>query len=136
RPPRTSSTHRRALAAVLLLGALFTPVAAEAQPAGKVYRVGILGEKASDSSEARLWQGFRAELGKRGWIEGQNIQIESRWADGNSARLPELAADLVRLRMDVIVTRGSIYVQAAKTATSSIPIVFTIHADPILTGHG
>jgi len=100
-----------------------------------VYRVGILGEKASDSSEARLWQGFRAELGKRGWIEGQHIQIESRWAEGNSARLPELAADLVRLRMDVIVTRGSIYVQAAKTATSSIPIVFTIHADPILTGH-
>ncbi len=100
-----------------------------------MYRVGILGEKASDSSEARLWQGFRAELGKRGWIEGQNIQIESRWAEGNSARLPELAADLVRLRMDVIVTRGSIYVQAAKTATSSIPIVFTIHADPILTGH-
>jgi putative ABC transport system substrate-binding protein len=100
-----------------------------------VYRVGILGEKASDPSEARLWQGFRQELGQRGWIEGQNLQIESRWAEGNSARLPELAADLVRLRMDVIVTRGSIFVQAAKTATSTIPIVFTIHADPILTGH-
>ena len=68
-------------------------------------------------------------------IEGQNVLIESRWADGNAARLPALAADLVRLRMDVIVTRGSIYVQAAKTATSPIPIVFTMHADPVRTGH-
>ena len=104
-------------------------------PAGKLYRIGILGESAADASEARLWRGFRQELGTRGWIEGRNVLIESRWAEGSSARLPELAADLVRLRMDVIVTRGSIFVQAAKTATSSIPIVFTMHADPIRTGH-
>ena len=108
---------------------------AEAQPAGKVYRVGILGETASDSSEARRWQAFRLELRNRGWIEGENILIEPRWAEGNSARLPELAADLVRLKVDVIVTRGSTYVQAARTATSSIPIVFTMHSDPVRTGH-
>ena len=78
---------------------LATPLAARAQQAGKVYRVGILGEKASDPSEARLWQAFRLELGKRGWIEGKNILIESRWAEGNSARIPELTADLVRLRV-------------------------------------
>jgi putative ABC transport system substrate-binding protein len=118
------------------LGAvLAAPLAAGAQPAGKVYRIGILGAKASDSSEARLWQGFREELAKRGWIEGRNVLIESRWAEGNAAPLLELAADLVRLRMDVIVTRGSIFVQAAKSATSSIPIVFTMHADPIRAGH-
>ena len=122
------------LAGILVFALVAASFAAEA-PAGKVYRIGILGEKASDPSEARLWQAFRVELGKRGWIEGKNILIESRWAEGNSARLSELAADLVRLRMDLIVTRGSIYVQAAKTATSSVPIVFTMHADPIRTGH-
>jgi ABC-type uncharacterized transport system substrate-binding protein len=126
---------RRCFLVTSLAGALAAPFASEAQQPGKVYRIGILGEKASDPSEVCLWQGFREELGKRGWIEGRNILIESRWAEGNAARLPELAADLVRLRMDVIVTRGSIFVQAAKTATSSIPIVFTMHADPIRTGH-
>jgi putative ABC transport system substrate-binding protein len=122
------------LAGILVFALVAASLAAEAPP-GKVYRIGILGQMASDPSEARLWHAFREELEKRGWIEGRNILIESRWTEGNSARLPELAADLVRLRMDLIVTRGSIFVQAAKTATSSIPIVFTIHADPIRTGH-
>ena len=126
---------RRRFLQTSLAGALAASHAAGAQPAGTVYRVGILGLKASDPSEARLWQVLRAELGGRGWIEGKNIQIEYRWAEGNPAQLPELAADLVRLRVDVIVTRGSIFVQAAKTATSSIPIVFTMHADPVQTGH-
>ena len=127
--------ERRTFMTLVSGGLVAAALAAEAQPAGKVYRIGILGEKSSDPSEARLWQAFRLELGKRGWIEGKNILIESRWAEGNSARIPELAADLVRLRVDLIVTRGSIYVQGAKTATSSIPIVFTMHADPIRTGH-
>ena len=114
---------------------LAAPLAVEAQQAGKVYRVGILGEKASDPWEARLWQAFRLGLRELGWIEGGNILIESRWAEGNSARLPQLAADLVRLKVDLIVTRGSTYVQGARKATSSIPIVFTMHADPVETGH-
>ena len=122
------------LTGILAFALVAASLAAQA-PAGKVYRIGILGASAADLSEARLWQGLRQELGTRGWIEGRNVLIESRWAEGNAARLPELAADLVRLRMDVIVTRGSIFVQAAKTATSSIPIVFTMHADPIRTGH-
>src|SRR5258706_3155903 len=108
---------------------------AEAQQPGKVYRVGILTNKASDPAEARLWQAFRSGLRERGWIEGQNILIEFRAAEGNTARLPELAADLVRLKVDLIVARASIYVQPAKAATSSIPIVFLIHADPVGTGH-
>jgi putative tryptophan/tyrosine transport system substrate-binding protein len=127
--------RRIGLAVVLAVGLALAPLAAEAQSAGRVYRVGILGEAASDPSEARLWQAFRSGMRERGWIEGQNILIESRWAEGNSARLPQLAADLVRLKVDLIVTRGSIYTQGARTATSSIPIVFTMHADPEKTGH-
>jgi putative tryptophan/tyrosine transport system substrate-binding protein len=121
--------------AVVFVLSLITPLRSEAQLAGKVYRVGILGESAEDPSEARLWQAFRSGLKERGWIEGNNILIESRWAEGNPAPLRDLAGDLVRLKVDVIVTRGSIYTQAAKTATSSIPIVFTMHAAPEKSGH-
>jgi ABC-type uncharacterized transport system substrate-binding protein len=121
--------------AVILAVSLITPLRSEAQLAGKVYRVGILGESAADPSEARLWQTFRSGLKERGWIEGNNILIESRWAEGNPVLLRDLAGDLVRLKADVIVTRGSIYTEAAKTATSSIPIVFTMHADPEKSGH-
>jgi ABC-type uncharacterized transport system substrate-binding protein len=127
--------RRRAFLATVSSGLLTAPLAAEAQQAGKVYRVGILTNKASDPAEARLWQAFRSGLRERGWIEGQNILIEFRAAEGNTARLPELAADLVRLKVDLILARSSIFVQAAKAATSSIPIVFLIHADPEGTGH-
>jgi putative ABC transport system substrate-binding protein len=127
--------NRRGFLQTLSVSLLAAPRAAEAQSASKVYRVGILGEKASDPSEARLWHAFRLGLQELGWIERKNILIESRWAEGNYARLPELAADLVRLRMDLIVTRGSTYVQAARKATSLIPIVFTMHADPVAAGH-
>jgi len=124
---------RLAAPSLLLLAA---SLAVEAQPAGKMYRVGILGETAaSDPSETRLWQTFRLGLQELGWIEGRNIRIESRWAEGNSAGLPGLAADLVQLRVDLIVTRGSTYVQGARQATSAIPIVFITHADPVGTGH-
>jgi putative ABC transport system substrate-binding protein len=123
------------LVATLALAILLAPLATAAQQAGKVYRVGILGQTASDPSEARLWQAFRLALRERGWIEGENLRIESRWAEDNVARLPALAAELVRLKVDLIVTRGSIFVEGAKKATSSIPIVFTMHADPLRTGH-
>ena len=126
---------RRAFIGTLAGGLLAAPFAAEAQQPGKVYRVGILTNKASDPAEARLWQAFRSGLRERGWIEGQNILIEFRAAEGNTARLPELAADLVRLKVDLIVARASIWVQPAKEATSSIPIVFLNHADPVGTGH-
>ncbi|HEU4370538.1 MAG TPA: ABC transporter substrate binding protein [Methylomirabilota bacterium] len=89
----------------------------------RVYRVGVLGEKTSDPWEAHLWQAFRLGLQELGWTEGGNLLIESRWAEGNSARLPVLAADLVRLKVDLIVTRGSTYTEGARKATSSIPIV-------------
>jgi putative ABC transport system substrate-binding protein len=124
---------RRAFLGTLSL--LVAPLVAEAQQQGKVYRVGILTNNASDPAEARLWQAFRSGLRERGWIEGQNILIEFRAAEGTTARLPELAADLVRLKVDLIVARSSIFVQPAKEATSAIPIVFLNHADPVGTDH-
>jgi putative ABC transport system substrate-binding protein len=123
------------LAVVLTLSLVLAPFVAEAQQPGKVYRVGILTNKASDPAKARQWQALRLGLRERGWIEGENMLIEYRWAEGNFTRLPELAADLVRLKVDLIVTRSSTFVQAAKEATPSIPIVFLIHADPVGTGH-
>ena len=133
--PRLATIDRRAFLGGLVLTVLTAPLAVGAQPAGKMYAVGILGEKASDPSEARMWQTFRLGLRELGWIEGRNIRIESRWAEDNYSRLPELTADLVRLRVDLIVTRGSTYVQGARKATSAIPIVFLVHADPVATGH-
>jgi len=126
---------RRTFISGLAGGLLAAPLAVGAQQAGKVYRIGILTNKASDPAEARLWRAFRSGLRERGWIEGENILIEFRAAEGNTARLPELAADLVRLKVDLIVARSSIWVQPAKEATSSIPIVFLTHADPVGTGH-
>src|SRR2546427_761368 len=127
--------NRRTFLCGLTLGTLSAPLAVEAQQAGKVYRVGILADKASDPGEARLWQAFRLALRERGWIEGKNLLIEFRWVEGNAARLPELADDLVRLELDLIATRGSFFTGAVKAATSSIPIVFVAHADPVGTGH-
>ena len=131
---RMKSTAAR-VGTVLAVLMLTVPLAASAQPAGRVYRIGILGDKASDASEIHLWQTFRAGLRERGWNEGVNIRIEYRWIEGNAARLPEVAADLVRLKPDLIATRGSLFTGALKAATSSIPIVFVGHADPVETGH-
>jgi putative ABC transport system substrate-binding protein len=119
----------------LLLASLVVPHTTTAQPAGKVSRIGILGLTAADPSEARLWQVFRLALRERGWREGENLRIESCWAEDDVARLPALAAELVRLPVDLIVTRGSIFVEGAKQATASLPIVFLGHADPLETGH-
>ena len=114
---------------------LIVPLGAHAQPAEKVYLIGILGDKASDSGETHSWRNFREGLRERGWNDGVNIRIEYRWVEGNVARLPELAADLVRLKPDLIATSGSLFTGALKAATSSIPIVFVAHADPVGTGH-
>jgi putative ABC transport system substrate-binding protein len=126
---------RRTFVCTLTGSLLAAPLAAEAQQAGRVYRIGVLMNKASDPAESRQWQGLWLGLRERGWIEGENILIELREAEGNSSRVPELAADLVRRKMDLIVTRGSLFTGAAKAATSSIPIVFAAHADPVGSGH-
>jgi putative ABC transport system substrate-binding protein len=118
----------------LLGGAAATwPLAARAQQAGKVYRVGFLWDRPDVWPHAL--EAFRSELRELGWIEGQNIAVEYRWAEGRFDRLPDLAKELVQLKVDVIVAPTSIYTGAAKRATGTIPIVFASHADPIGSGH-
>jgi putative tryptophan/tyrosine transport system substrate-binding protein len=106
---------------------------AEAQPTGKVPRIGFLDNSTASGSAVRL-EAFRQELIKLGWIEGKNITIEYRFAEQKVERLPELAADLVRLKVDVIVTSGGPTPLAVKGATSTIPIVMTTSPDPVGAG--
>jgi putative ABC transport system substrate-binding protein len=108
-------------------------VSAEAQQAGKILRIGFLGNSTA-SGNAILLEAFRQELRKLGWIEGKNITIEYRFAEQKLERLPELAAELVRLRVDLIVTTGGPTPFAAKGATSTIPIVMTNAPDPVGSG--
>jgi putative ABC transport system substrate-binding protein len=124
--------NRRAFLAGTL-SVLAAPLAVEAQPAGKVYRIGFLWDTPAVWPHAL--EAFRQGLRDLGWIEGQNIVIEYRWAEGRFERLPSLVEELVRLKVDLIVAPTSIYTGAAKRATSTIPIVFASHADPIGSGH-
>jgi len=123
------------LGLVVALLMLTVPLPAGAQPARTVQRVGFLGDKAGDPNDILMFQTLRAGLREKGWIEGENIRFEARWVEGNFGRLSELAADLVRVKPDVIVTRGSLFTGALKAATSSIPIVFLGHAGPVESGH-
>src|SRR5437773_5375042 len=99
-----------------LLFALCLP--AEAQQTGKVPRIGIL-DPSTASGSTVLWEVFRQELRKLGWVEGKNLIIEYRFAEGKNDRLPELAADLVRLKVDLIVVTGTSSALAAKKATTT-----------------
>ena len=119
------------LALSAMLFALFG--AAHAQHPGKVFRIGFLGSSTASGIAVRL-DVFRQELTKLGWIEGKNITIEYRFAEQKQKRLPELAADLVRLKVDLIVTSGGPTPLAAKGATSTIPIVMTTSVDPVAEG--
>jgi putative ABC transport system substrate-binding protein len=104
-----------------------------AQQAGKVARIGFL-DASTASGSAVLVDAFRQELGKLRWIEGKNISIEYRFAEQKSERATELAADLVRLKVDLIVATAGSSVLAAKKATTTIPIVMTNPADPVGEG--
>jgi putative tryptophan/tyrosine transport system substrate-binding protein len=106
---------------------------AQAQQTGKIFRIGFL-DPSTASGSAVLVDAFRQELTKLGWIEGKNITIEYRFAEQKSERLPELAAELVRLKVDLIVTSGGPTPFAAKNATSTIPIVMTNSVDPVGAG--
>ncbi len=121
----------KVLALCALLSALCLPV--DAQQTGKIFRIGYLFNSTASGS-ASLVDAFRQELSKLGWIEGKNIAIEYRFADGKNDRLPELAAELVRLKVDLIVASAPPSVSAAKNATSAIPIVITNTVDPVGAG--
>jgi putative tryptophan/tyrosine transport system substrate-binding protein len=123
------------LLVTLALGLLGAPLAAEAQPAKKVPKVGVLDLVSPPASpDWKQRSPFLQELRDLGWIEGQTIAIEYRWAAGHADHLPALAAELVRLPVDVIVARGSPAVRAAQDATVSIPIVMLSAADPVRWG--
>ena len=108
------------------------PAAGAEQPPG-VPRIGYLGTS-SPSLEPHWVEAFRQKLHDLGYIEGQNIAIDYRWAEGQDDRLPDLAAELVRLQADVIVTTGTPGTLAAKQATKTIPIVMASSGDPVLAG--
>src|SRR5215813_9880728 len=122
---------RRAFIATLSvsLGAAVLDVGAQAT---KIHRVGFLGNgvrKASPQDEA-----FRRALREMGWVEGQNVAFEYRWAEGNPDRLPGLVAELVQSRLDVIVVAGTLAIRAAQKATTTTPVVFVLLTDPSALG--
>ena len=119
--------HLATVALVLVL--LAAPFAAEAQPAVKVPRIGFLANVRSPGTEA-----FQKGLRELGYVEGQNIIVEWRLAEGRFERLPEFAAELVRLKVDVIYAPADPYVEVARKATTTIPIVFAVVADPVGRG--
>jgi putative tryptophan/tyrosine transport system substrate-binding protein len=124
---------RDAFTVVLALTLFAAPLAADAQRAGKVPRIGVLGVT-SPSDRPPLLDAFRQRLRELGWVEGQNIVIDYRYAEGRVDRLPDLAAELVRLKVDLIVSWGTQGVTAAKNATETIPIVMIAVRDPVGTG--
>ena len=124
---------RRAFLQTLGGGLLAAPLAAEAQSAGKVYRIGRLSPLSAETDVPNL-AAFRKGLRELGWIEGQHFTLESRFADGQATRLPDLAAELVRQRVDLILTGSNPGALAAKNATATIPIVMVTTGDPVAGG--
>jgi putative ABC transport system substrate-binding protein len=122
--------ERRAFIGALAGGLLAAPLAAEAQQGGKVPRIGVLWVRGPELRDGFLTQGLR----DLGYVEDRNILIERRYAEGRAERLPDLAAELVRLKVDVIVAMGTAGTQAARNATKTIPIVGVSMADPVGLG--
>jgi putative ABC transport system substrate-binding protein len=121
---------RLVLSITLVLGGLFNPLSAEAQEAAKIARIGYL---APDRGVDR-YQAFLQGLRDHGYVEGHNVVIEYRSAEEKLDRLPTLAAELVRLKVDVIVAAATVTALAAKQATRTIPIVFPAVSDPVAAG--
>jgi ABC-type uncharacterized transport system substrate-binding protein len=127
---------RRRFLVTSLAGALAAPLAVGAQKAGPMPRVGWLSLfSGSDPAARRAVDLFRQALRELGYVEGQSVAIEYRWAEGKSERLLDLAAELARMKVDVIVTNGGVPpAQAAERATKAIPIVFSGTVDPVAAG--
>ena len=127
---------RRRFVATAVGGLLLAPLDARAQLTAKVYRLGLLSTLPPGTSGVqRLWEPFFQHQRELGYVEGDNLVVERRYApEGQPDRLPALAADLVRLKVDVIVASGSLTPFAAKSATTTIPVVFSNHGDPVGSG--
>src|SRR5262245_27258151 len=118
----------------LALSLFVAPLAATAQPRANVSRIGWLSSSFPPSEDDRQRSPFLQGLRELGWVEGQNIAMERRYAEGNADRLPALVADLVQLKVDVLVAAGSAATRAATHATRTIPIVMTNSSDPVRLG--
>ena len=118
----------RGFAATVLIAA---PGAARAQPAGKVWRIGYL---SPGSGPSEFTEAFREQLRSLGYVEGRNLLFEYRWSAGEAGRLSDLAAELVQLKVDVIVTPATYSAEVAKRATSVIPNVMAAASDPVGAG--
>jgi len=120
--------NRRKLIVALGASALTAPLELVAQASAKIYRIGFLSSESDIGYRSRV-EALKNGLRELGYAEGKNLVIEFRWAGGKNELLPQLAADLVSLKVDVIVTHGSLPTSAAQKATSTIPIVFAINGD-------
>jgi putative tryptophan/tyrosine transport system substrate-binding protein len=125
---------RAALAAALAVALFAAPLAAEAQPPGKVPRIGLLDYSTPDHARLSWWDGFLRRMGELGYVEGQTVAFERRWARGEIKRLSGLTAELVALNVDIIVTAGTPALVAAHAATTTIPIVMAPGGDPVELG--
>jgi putative ABC transport system substrate-binding protein len=123
--------RRSFLSGIAATALIAVPCAARAQQSGKVWRIGWLG---FGSGPNEFVEAFREQLRSLGYIEGRNLSIDYRWPGGKVDRLPEMAAELVQLKVDVIVTQGTQPVTAAKRATNAIPIVMTAPSDAVGNG--
>jgi ABC-type uncharacterized transport system substrate-binding protein len=124
---------RRRFLLTAVAGAFLAPLAAMAQELGKIPRVGFLGPR-TRADAAPFVDGFLQGLRERGWVDGKNVGLEYRFADGQYDRLPDLAAELVRLKVDVILAASSSPAVAARNATRTIPIVMGTSSDPVELG--
>jgi putative tryptophan/tyrosine transport system substrate-binding protein len=125
----------RVVVALLSLALLAGPLTAESQRLAKMYRIGILAQFGPNMPEsARLWDGLLQGLRELGYVQGENLVVEGRYAEGKYERLPSLAVELVRLPVDVIVAPAPPAAETARRATSTIPIVLTNHPDPVGSG--
>src|SRR6516164_8517098 len=124
---------RRAFIALLGGAVAAWPLTARAQQPGKLPTIGFMGQ--TTRSAAGEWTAaFVQRLRELGWIDGRNLAIEYRWGEGRDERFAQIAAEFVRLNVDIIVTSGTPQVLAVKQATSVIPIVFATAGDPVGTG--
>jgi putative tryptophan/tyrosine transport system substrate-binding protein len=123
--------RRRKFIAGVFAGAAAFPLAARAQRPGKLPTIGFLG---ASTTAAQLTAAFVHRLRELGWIEGRTVVTEYRWAEGRSERFGEIAAEFVRLKVDVMVVEGTAATVAAKQATSVIPIIFPVSGDPVGAG--
>jgi putative ABC transport system substrate-binding protein len=126
-------TTRRAFIRTVAGGLLAAPLAAEAQQAGKVYRIGVI-LTAAPNEVGHLIKALSEGLRELGYLEGRNVVFERRFAEGRQDRLPALAAEVVRLNVDVIVTGSNPVIAAVKQATATIPVVMAVSRDPVGAG--